>query len=204
MRNGFIYIMCDVNDFSKKYVGQSITPLYVKISNHKQKVKKRNSRLYTHLKTLDFDQDIVFTILEDSIPYDELSRAEYEYIVLYNSVENGLNSTYKTNQTTNANHRENDVMRMFKEGYGTGEMASKLGLSSATISRILQMNGEKQYNKVDNKELIKLWPDCLNLEIAEYFGVNEKTIRRRAKKLNLPQKPKRPDYSKLKRLDRTK
>ena len=185
MRSGIIYIITNsIND--KVYIGQTLIDINTRFRQHKEKVKQgRDSKIYSAMRELGVEN---FNIkeLENNIPENELDSKERYYIEKYDSINNGYNTTVGGDgRSKSSSLDEAKIIEMVQNNVTTLEIAKYFNVSSATIQRLLISKGIRRYDKIDDNLLKELWKDNTIKNLAEYFGVNEKTIRRHAKKLNL-------------------
>ena len=201
MRYGSIYKITNLKT-NMIYIGQTILDLNTRLNLHFEKIKTRNSKLYSEMKIYSKEY---YTIeaLESYIPIVELGEKEMYYIHNYDSINNGNNTADSSNGRSVYSDIDTEiVLEMVQENIATIEISKYFNVHPMTIQRLLLGLGIKRYCKINDEELKELWGICLNTDLAEYYGVNEKTIRRHAKKLNLPIKPKHPNYENLKRLSK--
>ena len=136
-------------------------------------------------------------VLEKNVNINDLDDREIFFINKYNSFENGYNSTKGGDgRTINNEYDEKEIVRLYKLGESEQAIASIYGISNATISRVLKKLGIKtrengnKYEQFGKQEFVEMWNNK-NITIplmADYYHVDEKTIRRHAKRLNLKSK----------------
>lgn len=153
---------------------------------HIEKVKAgRTSKLYSAINEYGVECFEV-SIIEGNIEIDDLNAKEKYYINQFNSILEGYNTTSGGEGRTNyADIDDVLVIGMAKEGVDNKAIAREFGVSTMTIQRILRANNIYRYGKINDSELVELWQDNTINWLAKYYGVNEKTIRRHAKKLGL-------------------
>lgn len=203
MRTGKIYKITNV--ITKKiYIGQTIIDTNTRLSQHFQKSEQgRKSKLYVAMREYP-KENFIIEIIEENIPINQLGEKEIYYIKKYDAVKKGYNMVETDNGRTHyANIDVETVLNMVDQDITNVKIAEYFNVNVATIQRLLSSMRINRYNKVDDEELKKLWNVCLNEDLAKYYNVDEKTIRRHAKKIGLPNKPKHPDYKNLKRLSKS-
>ena len=185
MRYGTIYKITNIINY-KIYIGETLIDLQTRLRLHFEKVKSgRDSKLYRDMRLYKIENFKIESI-ETNIPITELDKKEIEYIKKYDSIQNGYNTDLGGNgRSSYSDLDEEIVLDMVNKDIPTIEIAKELGVSSATIQRCLIAKGIKRYNKINDLMLEEMWDSNTINKIAEYFGVNEKTIRRHAKKLGL-------------------
>lgn len=197
MKTGSIYIIRNtVND--KVYIGQTTVDVKTRFSQHckNSTIKNRHYKLYNAMKKYGKD-NFYCDVLEKNVNVNNLDDREIFFINKYNSFENGYNSTKGGDgRTINNEYDEKEIVRLYRSGESEQAIASMYGISNATISRVLKKLGIKtrengnKYEQFGNQEFVEMWNNR-NITIplmADYYRVDEKTIRRHAKRLNLKSK----------------
>lgn len=197
MKTGIIYIIRNkINN--KVYIGQTTTNLKTRFNQHckKSTLKNRNYKLYNAIKKYGRD-NFYIGVIEDNIKIEELDQKEIYYIEKFNSYYKGYNSTKGGDgRTINKKYDETKIVELYKQGCSSKEIGNMYNVSYATISRILKRlkvktrhDGNK-YEKFDVDCFVKMWRDKNTKikDMAKFYGVNEKTIRRHAKRLQLNRK----------------
>ena len=197
MKTGSIYIIRNtVND--KVYIGQTTVDVKTRFSQHckNSTIKNRHYKLYNAMKKYGKD-NFYCDVLEKNVNINNLDDREIFFINKYNSFENGYNSTKGGDgRTINNEYDENEIVRLYKSRESEQAIASMYGISNATISRVLKKLGIKtrengnKYEQFEKQEFVEMWNNR-NITIslmADYYHVNEKTVRRHAKRLNLKNK----------------
>lgn len=198
MKTGLIYII--KNDLNNKvYIGQTTTTtIECRFSEHckPSTLKTRQYKIHNAIKKYGKNH-FYCELLEDQIPIELLNDKEIEYIEKYNSYNCGYNSTKGGDgRTINKDYDEEQIIKLYNQGKSSSEIAKLYNVSGATISRCLNRlhiqtrKGGNKYTTFDTKKFIKMWKtkEILIKDMAIYFNVNEKTIRRNAKRLNLNKK----------------
>lgn len=190
MKTGLIYIIKnDIND--KVYIGQTTLSLldrwkaHIKPSTAKL---KGNYKLYNAINKYGVSHFSIH-LLEDNIPVEELNKKEIKYIEEYNSYYEGYNSTKGGDgRIINNQYDEKTIIQMYQQGMSSIKIAKKYNVSSNTICRILhknkipiRQNGQKLSNDIID-EVVYYASNHTYEQTAQYFQVNEKTIRRFLKK----------------------
>ena len=181
MRYGCIYIIKNkIND--KVYIGQTTISARERFRQHmKPSNYKKRYKFYKAIQEYG-NENFYYEILEDHIPLNELNEKEIYYISLYDSYKNGYNSTpggdgRQINKIDDINH--------IKKRLSEGENGTDKTL-------------REHKPHIDDDILIELHSNGYDFNyIAEYFGVNIRTVRRHAKKFNLKGVMPRVDYSNL-------
>ena len=197
MKTGIIYII--KNKINKKvYIGQTTTNIQTRFNQHckNSTLKNRNYKIYNAIKKYG-KENFYIEILEKDIPLEKLNEKEIEYIEKYNSFCLGYNSTKGGDgRTINKKYDEKKICEMYKNGFSLSIIGKKYNVSNATISRCLKKlniqtrhDGNK-YENFNKETFVSMWKDK-NITIkkmASLFKVDERTIRRNAKRLNLNRK----------------
>lgn len=197
MKTGIIYIIRNkIND--KVYIGQTTTNLKTRFNQHckKSTLKNRHYKLYNAIKKYGRD-NFYIGVIEDNIKIEELDQKEIYYIEKFNSYYNGYNSTKGGDgRVINKKYDEKQIVELYKKGFSSKKIGDVYNVSYATISRVLnKLNVEtrhdgNKYEKFDVDCFVKMWRDKNTKikDMAKFYGVNEKTIRRHAKRLQLNRK----------------
>lgn len=197
MKTGSIYIIRNtVND--KVYIGQTTVDIKTRFYQHCKNctIKNRHYKLYNAMKKYG-KYNFYCEVLEDGVNVNKLDEREIFYIKKYDSYENGYNSTKGGDgRTINNEYDEKEIVRLYRSGESEQSIALIYGVSGTTISRVLKKLGIKtrdngnKYEQFGNQEFIEMWNNK-NITIplmANHYHVNEKTIRRHAKRLCLQNK----------------
>ena len=202
MRYGCIYIIKNkIND--KVYIGQTTISARERFRQHmKPSNYKKRYKFYKAVQEYG-NENFYYEILEDHIPLNELNEKEIYYISLYDSYKNGYNSTpggdgRQINKIDDINY----IKKRLSEGENGTDIAKELNVSVATVKRAILSESNKTLREhkphIDDDILIELHSNGYDFNyIAEYFGVNIRTVRRHAKKFNLKGVMPRIDYSNL-------
>lgn len=197
LKTGIIYIIKNkCND--KVYIGQTTSNLQTRFNQHfkKSTIANRHYKLYNAIKKYGKD-NFYIELLEERIPIELLNEREIFYIEKYNSFYNGYNSSKGGDgRTINKTYDEEVIVFDYLRGKSLSEICKKYNISNATISRCLKRlkiktrhDGNK-YESIDKNTFLELWyKKSVSIEdMANKFGVDPKTIRRHAKRLNLNRK----------------
>lgn len=197
MKSGIIYII--KNKVNKKvYIGQTTNDVQTRFKQHckNSTLKTRNYKLYNAIKKYG-KSNFYVEILEKNIDIKELDKKEIYYIEKHNSYKQGYNSTKGGDgRTINKKYDEEKIVLLYQQGKSLTEIANLYLVSYATISRVLKKldiptrhDGNK-YEQIDKNEFSELWKnkDFTIQKMALKYNVNEKTIRRLAKRLKLNRK----------------
>lgn len=197
MKTGIIYIIKNnIND--KVYIGQTTTDIKTRFNQHckNSTLKSRHYKIYNAIKKYG-KENFYIEVLESDIGINKLDEREIYYIEEYNSFKKGYNSTKGGGgRVINKEYDEEKIVYLYKQGKSLKEIGFLYNVSGTTISRALHKlniqtrhdgNKYESFNKI---EFINLWENK-NISIkdmAKYYNVNEKTVRRYAKRLNLNRK----------------
>lgn len=207
---GTIYIINNtIND--KVYIGQTTLDIEDRFKQHikKSTLKSRKYKLYNAMRKYGVENFYIGKV-ESNIPIKDLDYKEIYYIEKYDSFKNGYNSTKGGDgRVVNKKYDEDTIIDLYKKGNSTTMIAKRYNVSTSTISRVLKKNdistrdNGNKYKQFDIVEFKKQWFGNVSIsEMGKFFKCNEKTIRRYAKRLNLPSKNKnlvRDDKGKFQR-----
>lgn len=207
---GSIYIIKNnIND--KVYIGQTTNTIEERFKNHikKSTIKSRKYKLYNAFKKYGIENFFIEP-LETNIPIENLNNKEIFYIEKYDSFDNGYNSTKGGDgRTINKQYDESKILELYKNGLSSSKISEIYNVSGITILRVLKKHNVKirengnKYQQFNNKEFKKQWFGNYSLgEMSTYFKCDKATIKRYAKRLNLPPKNKnliRDDKGRFKR-----
>lgn len=194
-RIGQIYIIRNyVND--KVYVGETTAGYKNRFKNHCKKSTRtyRNYKLYDAMDELGVENFYV-ELLEDNVPIEKMYEREIYNIEKYDSFYNGYNSTKGGNgRLINKVSDIKEILELYAQGKSSTEISEIFNINPTTILRTLRRyniearaNGNK-YERFDEQKFIELWNNksMKITEIAEYFNVHKRTIKRFANRLSLP------------------
>ena len=197
MKTGIIYIIKNrLND--KVYIGQTTTDIKTRFNQHckNSTLKSRHYKLYNAIKKYGKEKFYI-EILEQGVDINKLDEREIYYIEKYNSYLKGYNSTKGGDgRVINKEYDEKEILMLYKNGYSLGKIGQIYNVSIATISRVLNKlnvktrHGGNKYESFNVEEFKKMWADkdIKIKDMAKFYNVNEKTIRRHAKRLKLNRK----------------
>lgn len=152
---GYIYRMYDIRN-GMSYIGQT-TRLQHRIKEHLYYAKNdnTNSKVYSYFKNVP-EEAIGFEILCECDD-DKLDSEEIRYIEMYDSYNNGLNST--TGGHTSIRKRNPDIDDIFKkylDGESIVNLAIDFGYSHGAIVKIIkdmkinnEFNGDRKIRKIE-------------------------------------------------------
>lgn len=197
MKTGIIYIIKN-NLNNKVYIGQTITNIKTRFNQHckNSTLKSRHYKIYNAIKKYG-KENFYIEVLESNIEIDKLDEREIYYIEKYNSFKKGYNSTKGGDgRTINKEYDEEKIVYMYKQGKSMKEIGFLYNVSNATISRLLNRLNIKtrhdgnKYESFDITKFVSLWEnkEITIKHMSEYYKVDERTIRRYAKRLNLNRK----------------
>lgn len=190
---GQIYIIKNiVND--KVYIGETTVGYKKRFAQHCKHSNRSNRhyKLYEAMNTYGVDKFHV-ELLEDNVPIDKMYEKEIFYIKKYNSFYNGYNSTKGGNgRLINTKENIEYIISEYQNGRTTGDIAKDFNVTWTTIDRTLKRYGiplRKDGSKIyliDRDIFIKMWNEGVVIsDIAEYFSIHERTVRRYVTKLKL-------------------
>ena len=189
IRKGSIYIIKNKCN-SKVYIGQTIQDVAERSRQHlKPSVIKQSGtyKIYNAIKKYG-KENFYYEILEGNIDSNLLNDREMYYIQLFDSYENGYNSTRGGDSKVISSIEDiNTLITMLDNGCTNQEMADYFDVSKATIRRTLKAigRGRKNEPKISKEELIK-YQDLYNYEIAEIFNVDTRTVSRSFQRYGIP------------------
>lgn len=195
---GTIYIINNtIND--KVYIGQTTLDIEDRFKQHikKSTLKSRKYKLYNAMRKYGVENFYIGKV-ESNIPIKDLDYKEIYYIEKYDSFKNGYNSTKGGDgRVVNKKYDEDTIIDLYKKGNSITMIAKRYNVSTSTISRVLKKNdistrdNGNKYKQFDIVKFKKQWFGNVSIsEMGKFFKCNEKTIRRYAKRLNLPSKNK--------------
>lgn len=197
MKTGIIYIIKNrLND--KVYIGQTTTDIKTRFNQHckNSTLKSRHYKLYNAIKKYGKEKFYI-EILEQGVDINKLDEREIYYIEKYNSYLKGYNSTKGGDgRVINKEYDEKEIVALYNNGYLLKQIGQIYNVSDATISRVLSKLNVKtrhdgnKYESFNVEEFKKMWADkdIKIKDMAKFYNVNEKTIRRHAKRLKLNRK----------------
>ena len=120
---------------------------------HQYRRNERNSHLYQAFRKYGIENFKIESIDESATTKDELFALEKYYIKLYNSnnKEVGYNMTEGGDGVSPIQLDENQIVKLYKEGKSSEEIAKLLGVSSNTILRRLKKNNISPNWNVDEE-----------------------------------------------------
>ena len=189
IRKGSIYIIKNKCN-SKVYIGQTIQDVAERFRQHLKPsvIKQRGTyKIYNAIKKYG-KENFYYEILEGNIDSNLLNDREMYYIELFDSYENGYNSTRGGDSKVISSIEDiNTLITMLDNGCTNQEMADYFDVSKATIRRTLKAigRGRKNEPKISKEELIK-YQDLYNYEIAEIFNVDTRTVSRSFQRYGIP------------------
>ena len=134
---GIIYIITN-DQTSKVYIGQTVQPLWKRWASHKQNSKIEDTHLYRAMRKYGINH-FQISPLEENVPEELLDELECYYIRLYDSFNNGYNSTYggqgKSGIRGNKNCPKEKLYNLWNQGLGIKEIAQVLELTPKTCSK---------------------------------------------------------------------
>lgn len=149
-------------------------------------IKKRgNYKLYNAINKYGVD-NFYIELLEDDISADDIDEKEIYYISLYDSYENGYNSTRGGDTKTICLIEDVEKLKeLYNSGLTYEEIGKYFNVHKATIMRTLHSIGIYK-NKTIPKEFLEENKDRMtNEEIADIFNVHPGTVSRAFKRYNI-------------------
>jgi hypothetical protein len=154
---GYIYLITNhIN--GKKYVGQTVNPIYHRWSKHIEEAyggNKSNSLL--HRAIIKYGaSNFGINILEECAD-TELNEKEKNYIKQYNTYytyNKGYNMTWGGEGITK--YGDDEILYLWNQGYRNCEIARLLGAKDTTISLRIQSlvgNGAAQTRRADSRKI---------------------------------------------------
>lgn len=156
---------------------------HMKPSTYKQ---RSNYKIYNAINKYG-RENFYYEILEENIDEEDIDGLEIYYIELYNSYEEGYNSTRGGDSKTISKVQDIETLKkMFYEGKSYREIGEYFGVSKTTIQRTLHSLGLRRDNKLITKEyLIENKDIKTNKQMAEELNVSIATITRAFKKYKI-------------------
>ena len=187
MRTGAIYIIKNTAN-SKVYVGQTTITVHERFMTHlKPSTEKRNlnRKLYNAIRKYGKDKFFVET-LETNIPLNELDEKEIYYIALFDSFNNGYNSTPGGDgRIINVISNEEELLNLAKSGVSASTLAKQYNVNKATIFRTSHKLGFYYY-AIDEQKVIQLACGGMpQTQIAKLLNINTMTVTRILRKNNI-------------------
>lgn len=190
---GQIYIIKNTVN-NKVYIGETTMGYKKRFAQHCKHSTRSNRhyKLYEAMNSLGVE-NFYLELLEDNISIDRMYEREIFYIKKFNSFSNGYNSTKGGNgRLINTTENIEYIISEYNKGRTTGDIAKDFNVTWSTIDRTLKRydvplrkDGSKIF-LINKDEFIKMWNDGVVIsEMAKYFSLNEKTVRRYVVKLNL-------------------
>lgn len=206
---GKIYIIRnDIND--KVYIGATTQSLHNRFLQHCKKSTLEKNKCVFHSEIQKIGKTHFWIeLLESNVPKEKLFEREIFFIKKFNSFYNGYNQTKGGNEKVLNDKIAIDlIIKEYLKGKSATRIANFFEVHPVTVERLLRKNGivlrrdNAKYKRWNKEEFIKLWNDekITRNEIADFFGVHNKTIKRFANRLNL--KP-RHDWSTKKKSNNT-
>lgn len=190
---GQIYIIRNLIN-NKVYIGETTIGYKSRFAQHCKKSTRinRHYKLYNAMNEFGIENFYV-ELLEDNVPIEKMYEREIYYIEKYNSFYDGYNSTKGGNgRIINEVNDISKIINLHKKGNTAKEISVIMDYTPYTIIRTLRRYGYKpyisKYEKFDIKKFESMWNDkSISLkQIAAYYHVDERTIRRYVTRLGLP------------------
>lgn len=185
MKVGNIYIIKNkVND--KVYIGQTTMTVHERFMAHLKpctQKARRTRKLYNAISKYGRENFYVET-LESNVPLEELNEREIYYIALYNSYDQGYNSTKGGDgRIINKIENEDILLSWAKSGMKAEDIAKQLNVNKATVFRTLHKLGF--YYHASREYIVHLSEQGLsNKEIAKQLSIAPYTVSRALHRAN--------------------
>lgn len=151
-----IYIVKNKID-DKVYIGQT-TCVKQRWNDHKCNAltRKKKSKFYDAIRKYGVE-NFYYKILEEDVLPEQAELKETEYIKLYNSVENGFNTKYRTTNITKLkDFNALELVKLYEDGCTLEHIATMYNSDKKIISSILKKNGVRirDWNKLQSNPKI--------------------------------------------------
>lgn len=183
--NGFIYKVTNKKN-GKVYIGQTIQSIKDRWYRHCGKSGLSKAELNTHFKRaiLKYGKESFTIEVLEEVDSSKLDEREKYYIKLYDSYNNGYNSTlggqdggFKPFKLT---EYYDDVIELYKYGFSLREIGREFNVDKATIKGILVRNNISlrttrtyRYSQEDRINIIKDYNNGLTIkEIVNKYNIS--------------------------------
>lgn len=194
---GIIYIIKNkIND--KVYIGQTNHTLEDRWKYHKKASKDKNKTKYKIYKAINkYGIDNFYCeVVEENISSEILDDKEVFYIKLYDSFNNGYNSTPggKGGLIVNSIDDIKYIVDEYNKGRSSEDIALEYGVCGTTICRVLKREGvttRDSGRKLDLSlldEIIEKSQYYTYEQLGKMYGVNRRTIGRFLNKNGIKQR----------------
>lgn len=187
MRKYSIYIIKNKIN-SKVYIGQTCLSVHTRFMQHMKPstCKQRGSyKIYNAVNKYG-KENFYYEVIEENIDEAEIDEKEIYYITLYDSYENGYNSTRGADAKTISTIQDVEKFKkMYIENASYKKIASEFNVCKSTIVRTAAALGLKRVGKVAKEYLLNNKDIKTNKEMAKELGVSDYTITRAFKKFNI-------------------
>lgn len=188
MRKYSIYIIKNKIN-SKVYIGQTCQSIHTRFMQHMKPstCKQRGSyKIYNAINKYG-KENFYYEVLEENIDETEIDEKEIYYIALYDSYDNGYNSTHGGDTKTISKIQDIEKFKkMHQEHVSYEKMANEFNVNKQTIVRTAAALGLKRVRKVTKDYLIANKDIKTNKDMAKELNVSSATITRAFKKYNIP------------------
>ena len=190
MRKYSIYIIKNkVN--SKVYIGQTSQSPQTRFKQHMKPstCKQRGTyKIYNAINKYG-KENFYYEVLEKNINEEEIDEKEIYYINLYNSYENGYNSTRGGDTRTISSIQDVEKFKkMHQQHISYKKIAKEFNVNTQTVVRTAAALGLKRVRKVTKDYLINNKDIKTNKDMAKELDVSTATITRAFKKYNIKRK----------------
>ena len=187
MRKYSIYIIKNKIN-SKVYIGQTCQSPHERFMQHmKPSVCKQRGtyKIYNAINKYG-KENFYYEVLEKNIDEAEIDEKEIYYIALYDSYENGYNSTHGGDAKTISTIQDIEKFKkMHQEHTSYEKMANEFNVNKQTIVRTAAALGLRRARKVTKEYLLNNKDIKTNKEMAKELNVSTATITRAFKKFNI-------------------
>lgn len=187
MRKYLIYIIKNkINN--KVYIGQTCQSAKERFAQHMKPsvCKKRGSyKIYNAIEKYG-KENFYYEVLEDNINSEDIDEKEIKYISVYDSYNNGYNSTQGGDSKTICKVNDIQILKeLYSKGKTYSEIAEYFNVNEVTIQRTLHSLGIRRYEPITKEYLMKNKDSKTNKQMADELGVSPATITRYLQKYNI-------------------
>jgi group I intron endonuclease len=154
---GKIYIITNTVN-NKVYIGQTIQSIQKRFREHVCGAVTKNKKqpLYASIRKYGRDK-FKIEILKDDIEAKDLNKFETEYIIKYDSVENGFNLKYRERRIRSVKYNVEDIIKRYENKESLKDISKDYKCDKRTLSNLLKENGIeiRNWNKEQSKDVTK-------------------------------------------------
>lgn len=164
----------------KIYIGQTTKSIEERLRQHISKANQGKENNHFHLAIRKYgSKNFSIELLEDNIPIESIINKEEEYIKKYDSVNNGYNMKYKTEdpryKTLVFQSKEYLEDLYINQGLSTIQIGKMFGVVNTTVGNRLKALGIATRKCGQGNRKIKSYPS--KEEFYELFIVQNKTAK---------------------------